>query len=1113
MALRDAVGCPDEDRLAEYVDGVLTPSLRADVERHLLNCPRCRAVLHETCAFLATEERGPARERGAKRAWFDFRAWTIAGGALATAALLAVAVLVVRTGFLTGGAKQPIELQELLAALANEPTRAVDGRLAGDFKYAPPPSALRGAQAREVSPDVRIAAAKIEKAAGRNESAALQTALGVAYLAIGDLDKAIDVLEETSSRRSDDAGVQNDLSAAYFARGRAHNRPEDFPKALAAAERAIRSNPNLLEALFNRALALEALHLNDQARAAWQDYVDRDGDSQWGAEARLAQANLSSRPSTEIPCDASRLAAATDFSHEPWTSVSCLERVAQRELAGFHQGTSKAVDPALFHAATLLSQATKDPEALELARLLLRAAAGSGGARIADFLTAFVSGKEHYDHNEQAAATVDFQRCLSLSRADTSILGTWCAFYLAIDAYYRADPGVSKQFISLEQRARGIGSPELTGRCEWMVGLVAFGQGQFQFAVDQYDSAGRLFETTHDQASRAAVDSLAADAYEYIGNFDTSWRLRISALSTLLGGSDFRRRHVIFRGAARTSVDQGLDEVAQRFLNATVENARTWGQALPLVEALAGRADLEARSGRLKDAQDDLLNADGALKAIPDAGLARRMRYEVLQAKATVGSVDDPHRALSILDEILAQLKEQRGDFALSRTLINRAHVEVILGDGTGALADLDQATRLWQMQQAGQGDATARAAIAAAQREVVRELVSLHIRNRRLELGAAASDLLRARSWASGTDSVATDFPRLASLLRTNLPSVAVIHYTLTNDGLLIALIRPTGVRCELIAISESILARRITQWRKQPQEKPELAEQLHRLFLGRVAADLAEYQTWIIVPDGLLYGVPFDALRSPDSGRLVVEDHAIALAPSAQALSALLSRPRDAEIETPRVLVLEGGSEPGLPLLPAQHEEVAAVRAVYQRGVSREAAVSSVDETLTTIAGANVIHFAGHAIADEREPSRSRLLVRARDASTLTLSARDIERDRLRQGAIVVLAACRTLGNLTQPSDGPLGLMSAFIVAGARSVAATLSVVPDDVVASLSERFHEELARGRSVAQAMRVAKLNYLRKHLAASSLAWASFVVVGDPATRLVSALPTQRERNR
>src|SRR4029077_21203554 len=117
----------------------------------------------------------------------------------------------------------------------------------------------RGPGDREPSPDVRIAAAKIEKLGRESDTPETAAALALAYLAGANWDKAITSLESAVRQRPDDAAFHNDLAAAYLARARAESRAEDLSKALAAAERARRLRPNLAEAYFNRALALEEL--------------------------------------------------------------------------------------------------------------------------------------------------------------------------------------------------------------------------------------------------------------------------------------------------------------------------------------------------------------------------------------------------------------------------------------------------------------------------------------------------------------------------------------------------------------------------------------------------------------------------------------------------------------------------------------------------------------------------------------------------------------------------------------------------------------------------------------------------------------------------------------
>jgi tetratricopeptide (TPR) repeat protein len=288
MALDDGRH-PDAERLAEYADGVLEAEARAPLEQHLADCADCRAVVMETMAFLESNLALTAGRPSTKVSPFRSRRWVIgAAAALAAAAALVLAIRLARpewAGPLFGPRGDGPELQELIAAVANEPTRPVEGRLTGGFKYGPPPSPTRGPGDREVSPDVRIAAAKIEKLAGRRNGT-VRAELGWAFLALGRLDDAIAQFERLAIEHPGDGAVQSDLSAAYLARAAMSVRPDDAPRALAAAEGALRASPALQEALFNKALALEALGRRDEARAAWSSFLDHDSAGPWAEEAK-----------------------------------------------------------------------------------------------------------------------------------------------------------------------------------------------------------------------------------------------------------------------------------------------------------------------------------------------------------------------------------------------------------------------------------------------------------------------------------------------------------------------------------------------------------------------------------------------------------------------------------------------------------------------------------------------------------------------------------------------------------------------------------------------------------------------------------------------------------
>jgi hypothetical protein len=246
-------------------------------------CPDCRTALIAAVTF-RDQDAGvgvitavpPASVRPFRRQWA-----VAAGAVLAVAAALVVIVGPGLTSrFVNAGSSG--EMTRLISAVSASSTRPSVGRLTGGFGYAPPPSPTRGSE-RAVDPAVRIAAAALEARASGGRTPEDARALGVAYLVAGDVDRAIAPLADAVARDPGSAEFASDLAAAYLTRGVRDGNAADLRSATAAADRALQLNPNLLEARFNRALALAALPEPDIA--GLKDYSQRDT-GPWADEAR-----------------------------------------------------------------------------------------------------------------------------------------------------------------------------------------------------------------------------------------------------------------------------------------------------------------------------------------------------------------------------------------------------------------------------------------------------------------------------------------------------------------------------------------------------------------------------------------------------------------------------------------------------------------------------------------------------------------------------------------------------------------------------------------------------------------------------------------------------------
>jgi anti-sigma factor RsiW len=199
--------CPDLETLAGYLDGRLTERERADIAAHVADCETCYFVFTEAAQTRASDRARAQTDATvdpgqtspfASRWWTTPKVtWSVAAG-LAAAAMVAIAV---GTGLVPRGSREIPELQALVAAVADE--RPLEARLSGGFAYAPVRSNLRGESSTpSLRPDIRIAAARIEKEALVHRSPEVLRALGLAYLVVGDLDKAVPVFEEAITDRT-----------------------------------------------------------------------------------------------------------------------------------------------------------------------------------------------------------------------------------------------------------------------------------------------------------------------------------------------------------------------------------------------------------------------------------------------------------------------------------------------------------------------------------------------------------------------------------------------------------------------------------------------------------------------------------------------------------------------------------------------------------------------------------------------------------------------------------------------------------------------------------------------------------------------------------------------
>jgi CHAT domain-containing protein len=280
---------------------------------------------------------------------------------------------------------------------------------------------------------------------------------------------------------------------------------------------------------------------------------------------------------------------------------------------------------------------------------------------------------------------------------------------------------------------------------------------------------------------------------------------------------------------------------------------------------------------------------------------------------------------------------------------------------------------------------------------------------------------------------------------------------------------------------------------------------------LLDAALADLPPSVTGlVIVPDGALHRVPFDALILR-GGRHVVVSHATSIAPSAT-VAARLWRQRRTPTAGPVLALADpepvtAGPAAGLPRLRASRREA--------RLVARFAAGSTVrlgrDASETWLKHASlpqyrVLHFATHARADEASLSGTAIALTPGAGEDGLLGPGELGRLTL-DADLVVLSSCRSGAGVVVRGEGIVGLAAPLIEAGARAVALTRWAIGDQETVGLIAAFYGALASGQTAGPALRTAKLAAITR--GASPAVWAAFTIVGDPTVTVPLAAPRPR----
>ncbi|MGH9838168.1 MAG: CHAT domain-containing protein [Blastocatellia bacterium] len=358
-----------------------------------------------------------------------------------------------------------------------------------------------------------------------------------------------------------------------------------------------------------------------------------------------------------------------------------------------------------------------------------------------------------------------------------------------------------------------------------------------------------------------------------------------------------------------------------------------------------------------------------------------------------------------------------------------------------------------------------------------------------------------------------------LAGLVRD--AKTAYLEYVVTDERVYLFVLTKTDdqqtpkVRVHSIPLKRNELTRRVEQLRRMILDRRAglgaPLRELYELLVKPAESQLQGKTSLCIIPDGMLWELPFQALQ-PSDGHYLIEDFAIFHAPSLSVLNELKRRKGQTPVATSSLLALGNPitdaevinattSDERFAPLPEAETEVKRVAEFFPPNRSRVLIGEQASEPAfkTYASTTSILHFATHGTFDNRHPLDSFLLLAKGKGTTEDdglLEAREILNFKL-NADLVVLSACDTARGKIGAGEGVIGLSWAFFAAGCRSTLVTQWKAKSDVTSAWMIDFYQNLAENKSAkAIALRQASLKMIKTQQYQHPFYWAGFILVGN-----------------
>jgi CHAT domain-containing protein len=945
---------------------------------------------------------------------------------------------------------------------------------------------------------------------------------------------AIQSLERALEIEPNSSQLLVDLASAYFEQAERGHRAIDYGNAIDYLGQALSYASDDPVALYNRAVVCERMFLYAQAVEDWKHYLKVDPQGAWSEDAARRLKNLQAKLDEHQQEMMRPLLKPEDLSGARLDRAGSLQEIDQRIEEYVKRAVTRWLPAAYPVAGANAERTRKTRSALRLLALLARQRhhdpwlsdllANTSSPDYPEAVAALARAVRANDDDDTTAAQLNAEKAEQLFSSMPDNAGVLRAQLESIFAGHVNQDGDSCLRSALKVKPAIEKSGYIWLRAQYHLELGTC----FWLKDGSLGKANEFYRRTAVEAKEAGYKELYLRAQDHMaafagnsGNFRESAETISRALALFWNGT-----YPPMRGY---NLYYNLAELARARKQANLQLS-AWDDGVKLIDLTPAKtlrlmarsltADAATAAGKPDRALLEFDQVDQLFRKVPltKANKAARLEAEIRRAEVQIGLDRLPEA--SRLPALKPEVDKFKDNFLGLLYYTNLGELQARLHDDAQAESSLQTAISFAEQDLRSLNDEKARLQWSLRSSAAYRNLAELKLRQGAAGQGLEIWEWYRAAALRSNTPAEnrqsTSHHEERVMFRKANDPKTTPAWPVSQTERLP----RNLGMLNAATTLSFMRLRENYVGWVYDdrgtfPFNIPgnsayidSLARRFRRLCLdrnsdlrtlkeqGRVLYDLlirpaeeklALRANLVIEGDGGLNGIAFEALVDPQ-GRYLAEKNSVESSLGLQYRShahatepiTALSRAVVAVVPTSQVVA-------DLPYLSQVVWEGQTVEGQFRSAKVLSEQEATVATLRAALAGAQVFHFAGHAVATE---TMTGLLLWEAPFGADSLKGLDLSKLQL-----AVLSACDTAGEIEGAEYNPDSLVHPFVFAGVPRVVVSRWNVDSDATRQFMELFYRDLLKGKSTAEALKNAEEGLRTSKATEHPYYWAAFAEFG------------------